>query len=274
MSQEDRKNNTWTGPGSYRVPVLAAVILHLVLGTLLWAEWPESDHRVVAPVPEHIRVDIVQVENKAAKARKEAELKKKKRQERRKKAAEKRRKERAKKKAEAEKRKKAEQKALALKKKKEAERKAREKEKKQQEAEKKRKEEQKRLIQDELSDALAAEEELIEEKEEQKRQAQSSEDQRVIDDHSVLIRQKISDAWTYPSGSRPDMEVVVSIRLVPTGEVVDANIVVSSGSDALDRSVLAAIKRAQPLPVPEDSRLFEREFRRLEMKFRPENAVY
>ncbi|TNC89766.1 MAG: protein TolA, partial [Thalassolituus sp.] len=66
----------------------------------------------------------------------------------------------------------------------------------------------------------------------------------------------------------------VRLVMVPTGEVISANVVKSSGHAALDRSVEQAIMKASPLPVPEDIRVFEKNFRTLTMKFRPENASW
>ena len=70
------------------------------------------------------------------------------------------------------------------------------------------------------------------------------------------------------------MMVKVSIQLVPTGEVINVSITKSSGNEAVDRSVIAAVKRAQPLPVPKDNRLFEQRFRNFSMEFSPKDAVW
>jgi colicin import membrane protein len=96
----------------------------------------------------------------------------------------------------------------------------------------------------------------------------------ITNEIAAQIEAKISQVWNYPPTARPDMEVVVRIQLIPTGEVINASIITSSGNEALDRSVLAAISRAQPLPVPKDIRLFEQQFRNFIMPFRPEDAVW
>src|SRR5690606_40183736 len=51
------------------------------------------------------------------------------------------------------------------------------------------------------------------------------------------IRAKVSSVWRYPPSVRPDQEVSVRIQLVPTGEVIQVQVVSSSGHAALDRSV-------------------------------------
>ena len=103
---------------------------------------------------------------------------------------------------------------------------------------------------------------------------QAQKNTAITNDVAALIREKINNIWSYPPSSRPDMEVIVRIQMVPTGEVINASIITGSGNEALDRSVLAAINRAQPLPVPKDTRIFEQQFRNFVMAFRPEDAVW
>jgi len=63
----------------------------------------------------------------------------------------------------------------------------------------------------------------------------------------------------------------VEVRLLPGGDVVPGSVQVvqSSGNDAFDRSVVAAVYKATPLPVP-SGRLFE-QFREPNFKFKAEN---
>lgn len=84
-----------------------------------------------------------------------------------------------------------------------------------------------------------------------------------------LIKQKIERNWVRPAGWTQGMECVVRVRLIPTGEAVQATVVQSSGNPAFDRSVENAVYKASPLPLPEDKSLFEH-FRELELRFRPE----
>ena len=58
-------------------------------------------------------------------------------------------------------------------------------------------------------------------------------------------------------------------RLIPGGEVTPGSVRVirSSGNPAFDRSVVAAVYKASPLPVP-SGRLFE-QFRNLGLNFKP-----
>ena len=93
-------------------------------------------------------------------------------------------------------------------------------------------------------------------------------------EYQDLIRAQVASVWNYPPNVSAELEVEVRLVMVPTGEVISANVTRSSGNDALDRSVEQAILKASPLPVPDDIRVFEKNFRRLTMKFRPENASW
>jgi TolA protein len=84
-----------------------------------------------------------------------------------------------------------------------------------------------------------------------------------------LIRQKIERSWVRPAGWTRGMECMVHVRLAPSGEVLQVQIVRSSGSPAFDRSAQNAVYKASPLPLPEDKALSEN-FRELELRFRPE----
>ena len=63
-------------------------------------------------------------------------------------------------------------------------------------------------------------------------------------------------------------EAVFHVVLLPTGEVLNANMVKSSGNKAYDDEVRRAINAASPLPKPDPASLFRRD---LELKFRPQD---
>ncbi len=58
------------------------------------------------------------------------------------------------------------------------------------------------------------------------------------------------------------------VRLGPSGSVLLVNVVQSSGSGAFDRSVEAAVRKAEPLPMPTSERL-KAQFRELTFVFDP-----
>jgi colicin import membrane protein len=63
-------------------------------------------------------------------------------------------------------------------------------------------------------------------------------------------------------------EAVFDVSLLPTGEVLNARLIKSSGNKAYDEELERAIKAASPLPKPEPQSLFQR---RLELRFRPKD---
>jgi len=178
--------------------------------------------------------------------------------------AEKKRKEAEAKKAEAEKKRKAEAKKAETEKKRKAEAKKAEEESKRKaeaikaDAEKKRKE-QERVLQEQLA------------REEQERaQAQAaSASAREIDRYKALIAQKVERNWTRPPEFHKGLVCTIRVRTVSSGEVVSAAVVRSSGNPLFDRSAEVAVRKATPLPVPEDPELF-RDFREFDFEFRPE----
>lgn len=103
---------------------------------------------------------------------------------------------------------------------------------------------------------------------------QVEQDELVANSYIDQIRAQISRVWQYPPSARRDMSTTVRIQMVPTGEVVSVSVTKSSGVEALDRSVELAVKKAQPLPVPKDSRVFEASFRVINITFKPEDARY
>ena len=70
---------------------------------------------------------------------------------------------------------------------------------------------------------------------------------------AVVVRQisdKLRRNLKLPKGSFPKTaEVTLEAMLAPTGNVLGPRIARTSGYKALDQAVLAALKRAQPLPV-------------------------
>jgi colicin import membrane protein len=91
-----------------------------------------------------------------------------------------------------------------------------------------------------------------------------------VERYKGLIRQKVSRHWNKPAGAAKGLQCTVRVRLVPGGEVLAAEVARSSGDSAFDRSVVNAVYKATPLPVPQESKLFEY-FREIEFVFSPES---
>ena len=92
--------------------------------------------------------------------------------------------------------------------------------------------------------------------------------QRMINEYGQYIKEKVQRSWIRPPGSSSALSCTVEVRLIPSGEVIDAQIVRSSGNPAFDRSVEAAVFKASPLPVPPDREVME-QFRSLRFEFKP-----
>jgi TonB family protein len=87
------------------------------------------------------------------------------------------------------------------------------------------------------------------------------------------IYQLISINWSRPPSARNGMEVRMIVELVPTGDVVAVTVVSSSGNEAFDRSAEQAVRKAGKFDVPKDPAVFEKFFRRLQVNFKPEDLL-
>lgn len=275
-------------PQGYSLAVAVALLLHVLVISLFTIEWPEEKRQVAEPKPKNIQAKVIQVENKQVKQRKLAEKKRaeqrrkdalRKKQLAQKKAAEKKaaQKKAAKDKAIKDQLAKEKAKKLALKKERLSQQKKEQLKKEQERKEQQQREEQLAFEQAQetaLLEAVAQEEQQRSMEKALAEEQRARENAAITDDVVAQIQAKIYQTWRYPPSARPNMVVMVSIQLVPTGEVINVSITKSSGNKAIDRSVLAAVKKAAPLPVPKDNRLFEQKFRNFSMEFSPKDAVW
>jgi colicin import membrane protein len=285
LSEQQSFLKSLLDPQGYGLAIIVALTLHIVVITLFSIEWPEEKRRIAEPTPKNIQAKVIQVENKEVKKRQQADQKrlaKKKRDAKRRKETERKKKLAA---SKAKKDKAARDKSAKAKLAKDKADKARkdkaEKDKLAAEKVKKLALEQEKedelfeqQQEQELLNALAVEEQQRSMDKALAEEQRARQNAAITNTTVAQIQAKIYEVWSYPPSARPDMEVIVRINLVPTGEVIQVVLEKSSGNQALDRSVLAAVKRAQPLPVPKDSRLFEQQFRNFVMSFRPEDAVW
>ena len=93
---------------------------------------------------------------------------------------------------------------------------------------------------------------------------------------AATIRASVINRWTRPPSARNGMVSILSIQLVPTGEVVGVSVLQSSGSTAFDRSAMTAVERTGRFPevAKLDNRTFEANFRRFQLIFKPEDLRY
>jgi len=80
------------------------------------------------------------------------------------------------------------------------------------------------------------------------------------------IRAKIRGNIVLPPDIKGNPEALFLVTQLPTGEVLDAKLVISSGNAAYDDAVHRAILKSSPLPKPDSAGLFARE---LKLTFRP-----
>jgi len=119
----------------------------------------------------------------------------------------------------------------------------------------------------ELNDALALE------------SAQQGGDKQVVtaeemaNSYIALITDAIQNNWNRPPSARNGMEAELALRLMPTGEVLNVTVIKSSGNGAFDRSAENAVRRAGQFPELQNlpTAIFEQYFRKLRLKFRPED---
>jgi colicin import membrane protein len=91
----------------------------------------------------------------------------------------------------------------------------------------------------------------------------------------AIIQQAVQSVWSRPPSARNGMRAILQIRMLPTGELIDAVITESSGDPAFDRSAENAVYSAAPfrelqaLPF----NVFNENFRSLSLIFQPEDLL-
>jgi len=93
---------------------------------------------------------------------------------------------------------------------------------------------------------------------------------------AAIIQQAVISRWTRPPSARNGMQAILEIALVPTGDVAGVSVLQTSGNNAFDRSAISAVERAGRFPEVQqlEPAVFEREFRRFQLIFRPEDLRY
>ena len=103
----------------------------------------------------------------------------------------------------------------------------------------------------------------------------AEEDVTTAASYAALIKQRVDGGWSRPPSARKNMQVVLSIRMIPTGDVIGVEVVQSSGNAAFDRSAVAAVERAQRFPELSQmqTRVFDAYFRTFTLVFKPEDLL-
>lgn len=101
--------------------------------------------------------------------------------------------------------------------------------------------------------------------------AQAAARGKVINEFIGRIRAKIRSNIVMPPDVPDDALAIFDVTLLPDGSVMFTKLKKSSGNDAYDNAVERAIKKSDPLPLPPDVTLFQRNFRNLELMFKPKD---
>ena len=97
----------------------------------------------------------------------------------------------------------------------------------------------------------------------------------LIQSATAIIQLAVQQVWNRPPSARNGMRAILQIRMLPTGELLDARITESSGDPAFDRSAENAVYGAAPftelrnLPI----NTFNSNFRTLSLIFQPEDLL-
>ena len=132
----------------------------------------------------------------------------------------------------------------------------------------------------ELAKAKAREKKLAEDKRKKElalQQQMAAERQaRVLNsalaEYIPFIKQKVGRNWNQPVNLQRGITAKVAVRLTANGEVVSAQLTRSSGDSVFDRSVVNAVYKASPLPIPRERGVNEK-FRELNLNFNPEDLI-
>jgi len=91
----------------------------------------------------------------------------------------------------------------------------------------------------------------------------------------AIIQQAVQSVWSRPPSARNGMRAILQIRMLPTGELIDAAITESSGDPAFDRSAENAVYSAAPFRELQalPSNIFNENFRSLSLIFQPEDLL-
>lgn len=251
------------------VPILVSVGLHGLLLVALLKGWSAEPVKQEVKRPNYVQAKLIQMEAQVAPEKKAPPAdqpkivdltQKRKELERQKKLEEQKRKQQAeqKKQAEADAQRKKQEQARRAKEKAEAERKARELAEQKQEEQARRQREQ-----------VAFERALAQEQE------QLLEESYAVAAQSYIgaISQRIEQNWSRPPSARNNMECELLIKLVPTGRVINVDVVKSSGNAQFDRSAVQAVQKAEQFPIVKEMKpeVFERYYRELKLVFKPQD---
>ncbi|MSR13737.1 MAG: cell envelope integrity protein TolA [Gammaproteobacteria bacterium] len=122
--------------------------------------------------------------------------------------------------------------------------------------------------QDEAKAEAALKEALALEEAEQAAASQAGEDASELARYTARVQAAVSNAFVYPD-LKVGLKCTLFVRVIPGGDVVEARVTESSGNPVFDRQAGNAVRKASPLPVPDEPRLFQ-QMREFNFVFAPE----
>ena len=117
------------------------------------------------------------------------------------------------------------------------------------------------------AEAKALADELANEESEFAAAAQGRQDQSQLARFTAAILRQVSNNFVAPD-FKSGLKCTLLVRMIPGGEVVDARVVKSSGNPTFDRQAELAVRKASPLPVPDEPRLFQ-QMKEIQFEFDP-----
>jgi colicin import membrane protein len=110
--------------------------------------------------------------------------------------------------------------------------------------------------------------ELLARKQAEAERAAAAARTKALNEYIARIQAKVKSNWILPQEIQGNPEAIFLVVQLPTGEVLNARLVKSSGNAAYDAAVERAILKSSPLPLPASRELFSRE---LKLTFRPQD---
>lgn len=104
--------------------------------------------------------------------------------------------------------------------------------------------------------ALAAEEAELQAQQAAAKQARLDEQDRLK--YILRLGEHIRLNWSRPAGTDRDFSCRIRIQQLPGGQIRQVEMLESCGNSFLDASVESAVRKADPLPLPQNPRVFER----------------
>ncbi len=92
-------------------------------------------------------------------------------------------------------------------------------------------------------------------------------DSGALAQYMSVLQQRINNNWNRPLSATSGVQCDIKISQTSNGTVVSAQVTQCNGDPALKQSIEQAVYKSSPLPLPQDSRLFERN---LLFRFKPD----